>query len=323
MSYIISNDSITLFHPHELKPYTFHRDDIPTDVFNKTMEVIETDIVTAIEILTPKKRLENFFARAGNVVIKGGVVLVDDMPMDNYAARKALDFAAEGLPFMPILQFIKRVQNNPSYRAVNELYGFLEAGQLPLTSDGYFLAYKKVRVTEGDKLVDIYTGKIDNSVGQRVSIPRNQVDEDPTRTCSHGLHVCSHAYLPHFGCGYYDKVVVVKVDPADVVAVPNDYNNAKMRVCAYEVMSILEGFTGDRNMWAGDSLNTEFDFNFIEVEVDEDEDESVRCEECGEELDYDGWNCLCGNCADREAQKAEPEDEAPSTTTGFFARLLR
>jgi hypothetical protein len=30
--------------------------------------------------------------------------------------------------------------------------------------------------------------------------------------------------------------VVVKVNPADVIAVPNDYGNAKMRVCQMEVL---------------------------------------------------------------------------------------
>jgi len=31
----------------------------------------------------------------------------------------------------------------------------------------------------------------------------------------------------------------VKIDPADVVAIPTDYNNAKMRICKYEVLGVV------------------------------------------------------------------------------------
>jgi hypothetical protein len=259
MSYIISDQTVTIFHPTEFKPYTFHRADISEATLSEAFSRLNDDqFIEAIDLLTPKHRLQSFFARTGAVSIEGGVVKYNGCPIDNYATRKALDFAAEGLPYMPILAFIHNVMQNPSYRAVTELYQFLEVGNLPLTADGHFLAYKKVREVEG-KLVDIYTGKIDNSVGETIEVPRNQVDEDPDRTCSFGLHVCSHTYLPHFGVSGFDKVVVVKVNPADVVAVPRDYNNAKMRVCKYQVMSILEGYTENANIWEGEKLNTEYD----------------------------------------------------------------
>jgi hypothetical protein len=122
---------------------------------------------------------------------------------------------------------------NPSFRAVSELYDFLEASQLPITEDGCFLAYKRIR----SDYTDVHSGSFDNSIGQVVSMPRNEVDEDKDRTCSAGLHFCSRAYLPHF-CG--DRIVVLKINPADVVAIPSDYNNAKGRACRYEVIQELE-----------------------------------------------------------------------------------
>jgi hypothetical protein len=76
---------------------------------------------------------------------------------------------------------------NPSYRAVNELYGFLEKNRLPITPDGHFLAYKKVR----DDYKDIHSGTMDNSVGKIVEMERNQVNDDKNQTCSSGLHFCS------------------------------------------------------------------------------------------------------------------------------------
>jgi len=121
---------------------------------------------------------------------------------------------------------------NPSHRAVQELYSFLEAGSMALTEDGYFLTYKKIR----ENWTDIHTGTFDNSIGATPNMPRNMVDEDSEKTCSNGLHVCSYDYLSHFGWSDNNRVVLCKVNPRDVVAIPKDYNNTKMRVCEYKVL---------------------------------------------------------------------------------------
>ena len=36
------------------------------------------------------------------------------------------------------------------------------------------------------------------------------------------------------------KVVLCEVDPSNVVSVPIDYNNTKMRVCEYKVIKEVE-----------------------------------------------------------------------------------
>ena len=53
------------------------------------------------------------------------------------------------------------------------------------------------------------------------------------QTCSYGLHFCSEGYLRHFGG---DRVVILKINPRDVVSIPTDYNNTKGRCCRYEVI---------------------------------------------------------------------------------------
>jgi hypothetical protein len=65
---------------------------------------------------------------------------------------------------------------------------------------------------------------------------RNQVEDDENVTCAKGLHVCSKEYLPHFGG---QNIVACEVDPKDVVSVPLDYNNSKMRVCEYKVVGVI------------------------------------------------------------------------------------
>ncbi|MHA1290409.1 MAG: hypothetical protein ACTSPB_23760 [Candidatus Thorarchaeota archaeon] len=124
------------------------------------------------------------------------------------------------------------LKDNPSKRAVDELYGFLEKNLLPLTPDGHFVAYKKVR----DNYMDIHSGTFNNSVGQICEMARNEVDEDKDRTCSSGLHFCSLEYLPSFGGWSGSRVMLVKINPRDVVSIPSDYNNSKGRACRYEVI---------------------------------------------------------------------------------------
>jgi hypothetical protein len=109
----------------------------------------------------------------------------------------------------------------------------LEKNSLPITPDGHFLAYKKVRYD----YKDCHSGTMDNSVGQVVEMERNSVDDDKDRTCSTGLHFCSRDYLNHFGG---ERLVIVKVNPRDVVSIPSDYNGAKGRACRYEVVDEID-----------------------------------------------------------------------------------
>jgi len=78
---------------------------------------------------------------------------------------------------------------------------------------------------------------MDNSVGNVLEMPRNEVDADKDRTCSTGLHFCSYDYLKSF---HGERVVVLKINPKDVVSIPSDYNNSKGRTCRYEVVDEIE-----------------------------------------------------------------------------------
>lgn len=172
----------------------------------------------------------------GNVTIQDGTLLWKGAEMHSYLATKIIEMLREGLPIEPLVRFMHNLMMNPSKRAVSELYGFLEKGSMPITPDGHFLAYKKVR----DNYFDVHSGTMDNSVGKVVSMERNAVDDDKDRTCSAGLHFCSRSYLDNFGGA---RVMIVKINPADVVSIPSDYNDAKGRACRYEVIGELDGET--------------------------------------------------------------------------------
>ena len=166
------------------------------------------------------------------------VYFVDNGTEIDFAGRlvpRLLESLASGKDndnFKGLVEFAKRLINNTSNRAVNELYDFLEATDIEITAQGFVKCFKKVR----GSYMDIYSNSFDNSPGKVLRMNRNMVNEDSDVTCSHGLHVCSKSYLPHFGASGGNRIVSVLVDPADFVAIPKDYNNAKARVCGYSVL---------------------------------------------------------------------------------------
>jgi len=67
-------------------------------------------------------------------------------------------------------------------------------------------------------------------------MPRNLVDSDDRNTCSTGLHACSYEYLNYYIHDENDRIVLVEINPRDVVSIPIDYNNTKLRCCRYKVV---------------------------------------------------------------------------------------
>lgn len=169
------------------------------------------------------------------VEVSGRRVLFDGESLPSGLTRKLLEVARMGLPLAPWKRFVIRLQANPSSGAKADLNEFLEAGDFAITDDGCFLAYKRVSETYRD----LHSGTFDNSVGSVCSMPRQHVDADRAALCSTGLHFCSHEYLSKF-YGGAGRIVIVKVDPADVVAIPLDYNRTKGRTWRYEVVGEVE-----------------------------------------------------------------------------------
>ena len=56
---------------------------------------------------------------------------------------------------------------------------------------------------------DIYTNKMDNSVGEVVKMPRKLVNDNRHETCSAGLHFCSYDYLNFFGSSNSNKFKIL------------------------------------------------------------------------------------------------------------------
>lgn len=223
-------------------PYLIQGDNIVIVMNNKTHTVNKTHVayeklLTAIKnedwktvenVIDPKAVFVEY--GEGNISIKGDKLYWKDRELPNALARRVVKMYQEGFPVKPMVLFIENLMKNPSNRAVNELYTFLENNNLPITEHGCFLAYKKVR----DDYTDVHSGKIDNSVGQTVVMERNSVDDDKERTCSYGLHFCSKEYLNSFGG---NRIMILKINPRDVVSIPVDYGFSKGRCCRYTVIA--------------------------------------------------------------------------------------
>lgn len=181
---------------------------------------------------------DNLSLVSGKITVQDGNVYFNGEQVHNVVTERILQFMREGLPFEPLVLFLENLMQNPSYSSRQELYDFLQNRNLPITEDGYFLAYKAVRSDYMDK----YTGKISNAVGRRVTMTRPDVDDNRNNHCSAGLHCGALDYVRQYGNGSTDKIVIVKVHPKDAVSVPTDHSYMKLRVCEYLV---IEDFTDE------------------------------------------------------------------------------
>ncbi len=210
------------------KPHTISKTHI---TYQKVVDAIKAgDWETVKDTIEPKKIVLEY--GKGNVEVQGDKLFWKGKEFHNALSARMIQMLQDGFPVEPLVNFMENLMQNPSYRSVQELYGFLEKNNLPITSDGHFLAYKKVR----KDYKDCHSGTMDNSIGKIVEMERHEVDDNANNTCSNGLHFCSKEYLNHFGG---ERTVIVKINPKDVVSIPTDYDFSKGRACRYEVIGEL------------------------------------------------------------------------------------
>ena len=170
--------------------------------------------------------------KLGKLAVSRGSVKFDTTTLHPAFAKAYLYAAKAGKDAIEL--FFKNVAQNPNPESQADLANFLLRNALPITDRGTFLAYRYVN----EYFLDCHTGRMDNMIGNSVEMSREECDSDREKTCSHGLHVCHYSYLTNNGTTH----LVVEINPRDVVAVPTDYNGAKMRVCRFRVLSTVDHF---------------------------------------------------------------------------------
>ena len=204
------------------------------DALSAHLKLDDHDFAVIEDLIAKPKKIMRL--TEGAVTVIGSTVYHKGAPVHTSLAVKLVELLEAGYDAKPWARFMDLVFLNPSEESRESLYDFLDKFNAPITEDGHFIAFKRVR----SNYFDIHSGKFDNSPGNIVEMPRENVNADNTVTCSRGLHVAATSYLGEYASASEHKTLVCKVNPIDVVAVPKDYNSAKMRVCRYEVLGDAE-----------------------------------------------------------------------------------
>ena len=274
-------------------------------LFTKALEAYKvSDWDTFIGCVNPEVRLKSLYAKYEGIEVKDGNLYVFGDPVHSTVATRVLSFLEAGLDCVHLFKFILKLNLNPSKRAVDELYTFLEHRALPITDNGNFLAYKAVRMDYTDK----HTGKFLNTVDSVLEMPRNKVDDNKEVGCSYGFHAGTIEYARDFWGGN-GHIMLVEINPVDVVSIPTDCQFQKLRTCKYKVVGEYEIDLTDP-LYASRYETDQDD----EVDIWDDDDE-CDWSECG--------NCNCGDCAccsdscdcnvDDDDEDEEPKTEVQLT----------
>jgi hypothetical protein len=228
-AYNITDSSVTVF--HKGNPYTATQDHPMFDEIRA--KVLNEDTDGLIELFDRGQAVIDY--TDGNITVEGGTVLYKGEPVHNVIVDKILGCMTEGIYYKRLCRFLDKLMENPSRNSVNQLYRFLEHKNMPLTPEGDFLAYKGVNSNFTDK----WSQKFDNSVGKTLEMPRNTVCDDADQGCSYGFHAGSYEYAKGYASGG-GNLMVVQINPADVVSVPHCSDCQKLRTAKYKVVGLCE-----------------------------------------------------------------------------------
>jgi hypothetical protein len=196
---------------------------------------------------------ERFRRLSERVSIANGKVYFDGEEVDNSLTQQVVRFINDGVDdFNPLILFFEKVQTNPNPHSREQLYRWLADRDFTINPDGNIIAYKGVNkvsadnedaeyvsISRGRAIVDgvVHNGAIPNPIGSVIEMPRNDVQHDPSVGCHTGLHAGTWNYASGFAKG---AVLTVEINPRDVVSVPTDCEDQKMRVCRYTVVGVTE-----------------------------------------------------------------------------------
>jgi hypothetical protein len=274
----ITPKSINIYIPGG-KPHTVDKTHVNYGLIREHLKAVprnapgkEARFIAELEaLLNPKTAIAR--TTGGRVQVKDDGVFFDGVQIKSVLADRMLAMLGEGFDVQPLVRFMDRLMSNPTVDVRDDLYRWLEGSKLPITEDGCFLAYKYVR----NDYKSVHDGHTDNSIGTVVSMPREQCDPYRHNHCSTGLHFCSLEYLGI--ASSHNRIVVLKIDPADVVAIPTDYNFQKGRACRY---AVIDEISKDRltsiEAAATESIGT---YDDADDDIDVADSEKVLSEDCG------------------------------------------
>ena len=211
-------------------PYTLYKDDIR---FERAVAAYKDKNWNKLEkIVNTKATVEKY--SLGHITIQDGQIYFKGNVVNNTICTKILEFIHNDYPFLPMVRFLRKLLDNPDQRSIEQLYSYIENYRLPICDDGDFLAYKAVR----NDMTDKFTGKIKYKVGSYYNMPREKVDPSLQACNKEGYHCGNVNYVKWYG-SETEQVILVKVNPKNVVSCPIDHDRQKLRVCGYRIIEKL------------------------------------------------------------------------------------
>lgn len=177
---------ITIYHNDQI--FTFPRED-NEKLFLQIRELYKvSDYDTISTLVLTAENINIKYADSDLTISKEGVVTINEEVLPSSLSKVIVALYKEDAPIDCFINFWNKLNQNPSNKAVNRLYDFVDTKQITLLPDGDLLLYRVVKRTETPgRYVDIYTGTIYQSIGDTIKLLRNKVNDDDTVTCSHGL----------------------------------------------------------------------------------------------------------------------------------------
>lgn len=271
-----------------------------------------------LRLMSPKKAVEAYLRRVSDrVSFKGDSLLFDGDEIDNSLASTIIRLSAEDGEGDPIklVKFLENLMNNPSEHSREQLYDWIAPRDITITSDGHFLAYKGLKEDFTSKHsgpgivnnVEYTYAALNNSPGNVLEFPRSKVDDRSNIGCSVGLHAGTYKYASDFA-GTWGKLVLVKINPRDVVSVPTDCDAQKLRVSRYEVLEEIQAQVASV-LWDADEED-EDDVYVSDDSSDWEEDDGDSEEDDWDSDDY-GYN--------EDDELTDEEDDKYRHLRGFIS----
>ena len=244
LEYIVTSKSITLMYRDNTRKYD-QTDELYTAVKNACLH---EDYAFLLRLIKPvdyiNENIPEFTVDVTKLVVTVNGVEFPYQYSNLIISEMNKDIHNKQNPDLQNLMnfFARCIQHNIGTDVVIQMYEFLKHNDIVILPDGSIQAWKYLH-KQDDIYLDSYSKSIVNTEGSYVSMPREEVDSDPNRVCSKGLHTGAWDYVTEFN----SIIAKVIVNPEDVVSVPVDYRGMKLRCCKYYIHEILDNPTSPKD----------------------------------------------------------------------------
>ena len=281
----------------ELHPLRVSEED-RSETFNLVKQLVKTpnpDMeelgMKLYEVMSPvanvKKRIESDFYLSESMSVENGVIKFGEYVLEETLSNHILSLLddnntpKDGKLWKSYVRFLDNLHQNVNEDIRKQLFRWMDyenkaGNDFGITEDGCIVGYKGCVGTvlqpmsqfTGNAIVDgvEVKGSIPNKVGSVIQMPRSAVEFDPSVGCSVGLHVGTRDYA----VGWAPILLLVKVNPRDIVSVPYEVQSQKMRVCEYTVLEVTDASAEHRRFYPDeeDFDNLEYEESYVEFDED-------------------------------------------------------